>query len=161
MIVFSVTKSWLTLYDPMDGRTPGFFVPHLPEFDQIYVYLISDAIQPSYPLLPPFPSAFNLSQHQGLFQHISSSHQVSKVLDFKLKHQSVQRKVDFLSDWLVWSPGFPRESQESSPAPQFKSINSLALCLLYCPTVTSIHYYWKDHNLGYTVLYRQSDVFAF
>ena len=133
----SVTKLCPTLHNPMDCSTRGFPVPHhLPEFAQVHVHWISDAIQPSHPLSPSFPSAFNPSQHQDLFQWVSSPHQVAKVLDFKLKHQSFQRKVDFLSDWLVWSPCFPTESQESSPAAQLKSIKSLALCLLYCPTLT-------------------------
>ena len=54
--------------------------------------------------------------------------------------------TDFLSDWLAWSPCSPRDSQESSPTPQFKSINSLALSFLYGPTLTSIHDYWKNHS---------------
>ena len=80
-----------------------------------------------------FCYAFDLSQHQGLFQWVGSSHQVAKVLELQLQHQVFQWvfRVDFLKDWLVWSPCCPRDSQESSPAPQFKSISSLALCLLY------------------------------
>ena len=80
-----------------------------------------------------FCYAFDLSQHQGLFQWVGSSHQVAKVLELQLQHQFFQWvfRVDFLKDWLVWSPCCPRDSQESSPAPQFKSISSLALCLLY------------------------------
>ena len=68
---------------------------------------------------------------------------------------------------LVWSPCCPRDSPESSLAPQFfgtnwcQSINSLALSLLYGPTLTTIHDYWKDHSLDYKDFYRQSDVFAF
>ena len=59
-------------------------------------------------------------------------------------------RVDFLQDWLIWSPCSPRDSPESSPAPQFKSINSLALSLLYDPTLTSIHNYWeKNHSFDY------------
>ena len=52
----------------------------------------------------------------------------------------------FLLDWLVWSPCSPRDSQESSPTPQFKSINSLVLSFLYSPTLTTIHDYWKNHS---------------
>ena len=55
-------------------------------------------------------------------------------------------RTDFLQDWLVWSPCCPRDSQESSPTPQFKSINSLALSFLHSSTLTSIHDYWKNHN---------------
>ena len=106
--------------------------------------IVSDAIQPSHPLSSPSPPAFNLSQHQGLFQWVSSSHQVAKVLEFQfqLKHsfQWIFR-TDFLLEWLVWSPGSPRDSQESSPTPQFKS-NSSAFSFLYSLTLTSIHDYW-------------------
>ena len=62
---------------------------------------------------------------------------------------------------LVWSPCCPKDSQEFSPALQFESINSSALCLLYGPVLTSIHDYWKDHSLDYKDLCQQSDVFTF
>ena len=80
-----------------------------------------------------FSSCLNLYQHQGLFQWVSTSHLVAKVLELQLQHQSFQWvfRVDFLEDWLVWSPCCPREFQESSPTPQFKSMNSLALSPLY------------------------------
>ena len=95
----SVTQSCLTLCDPMDCSTPGFPVLyHLPEFAQTHVYWVSDAIQPSHPLLPPSPPALNLSQHQSLFHWVSSSHQVAEVLELQPQHQSFQRifRVDFL-----------------------------------------------------------------
>ena len=90
----------------------------------------------------PSPPAFDLSQHQGLFQWVSSSHQVARVLEFQLQHQSFQWifRIDFLYNWLVWSC-CPRESQESSPAPQLESISSSVLNLLYGPTRTSVHDY--------------------
>ena len=70
---------------------PGFPVLHyVPEFAQTHVHLISDAIQPSYPLSYASPPAFSLSQHQGLFQGVSFLHQVAKVLEFQLQHQSFQ-----------------------------------------------------------------------
>ena len=70
---------------------PGFPVHHqLPEFAQTHVHQVSDAIQPSRPLLSPSPPAFNLSQHQGLLQGVSSLHQVAKVLELQLQHQSFQ-----------------------------------------------------------------------
>ena len=87
----SVTKLCPTLRDPMDCRTPGFPVPHhLLAFVQVHVHWIRDAIQPSHPLSSPSPPAFNLSQHQGLFQWVSSSYQMAKVLEFQLQHQSFQ-----------------------------------------------------------------------
>ena len=111
----------------------------------------------------PSPPAPNLSQHQSLFQWVSSSHQVARVLEFQLQHQSFQWivRVDFLWDWLVWSPCNPRVSQESSPTPQFKSINSLVLSLLYGPALTSIHDYWKNHSFDRRYLCWQSNVSAF
>ena len=123
----SVTQSCPTLCNPMDCSTPGFPVYHqLPELAQTHVHWVSDAVQPFHPLSSPFPPALNLSQHQGLFQSVSSSHQVAKVLELQLQHQSFQWifRTDFLEDGPVGSPCSPRDSQESSPTPQFKSINS-------------------------------------
>ena len=86
----SVTQSYLTLCDPMDCNTPGFPVHHqLPELAQTHAHWVGDAIQPSHPLSFPSPT-FSLSQHQHLFQRVSSSHQVAKVLEFQLQHQSCQ-----------------------------------------------------------------------
>ena len=135
----SVTQSCLTLCDPMDCSTLSFPVHHqLPELAQTHDHWVSDAIQPSHPLLPPSLLPFNLSQHQGLLQWVSSLHQVAKVLEFHLRHRSFQWifGADFLYDWLVWSSCSPRDSQESSPTPQFKSINSSVLSLLYGPALT-------------------------
>ena len=120
---YLVVKSHPILCYLMDCNMSGHPVPHhLLEFSQIHVHWISDAIQPSHPLLPSFP-AFNLFQHQGLFQWVSSLHQVAKVLELQFQHQFFQWliRVDCLYDWLVWSCS-PRDSQESSPAPQFGSI---------------------------------------
>ena len=104
--------------------------------------LSGDAIQPSQPLSSPSP-AFNLSQHQSIFKWVSSSHQVAKVLEYQLQHQSLQWifRTDFLYDGLVWSAFGPKDSQESSPTPQFKSINSLTLSFPYSPTLTSTYDY--------------------
>ena len=110
----------------------------LPEITQTHVHWVSDAIQPSHLLSSPSPPAFKLSQHQGLFKWVSSSHQMAKVLEFQLQHQSFQWifRTDFLKDGLLGSPCCPRDSQESSPTPQFKSINSSVLSFLYSPTLT-------------------------
>ena len=110
----------------MDCSTPGLPVHHqFREFTQTHVHWVSDAIQSSHPLSLPFPPVLNLSQHQGLFQWVSSLHQVAKVLEFQLQHQSFQwtPRTDLLQDGMVGSPCSPRDSQESSPTPQFKSIN--------------------------------------
>ena len=91
----SLAQSCPTLFDPMNRSTPGLPVHHkLPEFTQIHVHWVSDAMQPSHPLLSPSPPAPNPSQHQGLFQRVNSSHEVAKVLEFQLQHQSFQ-----------WTPG--------------------------------------------------------
>ena len=103
----SVTQLCPTICDPMDCSTPVLPVNRqLPEFTQTHVRWVSDAIQPSHPLSSPSPPAFNLSQHQGLFKWVSSSHQVAKVLEFQLQHQSFQwiSRTDFLYYGLVGSP---------------------------------------------------------
>ena len=130
----SVAQSCPTLCDPMNCSTPGLPVHHqLLESTQTHVHRVGDAIQPSHPLSSPSPPALNLSQHQGLFKWVSSSHQVVKVLEFQLQHQSLQwtPRTDLLQNGLVGSPCSPRDSQESSLTPQFKSINSLALSFLH------------------------------
>ena len=88
-----------TLCGPMDCSTQGLPVNRqLPEFTQTHVHWVRDAIQLSHPLSSPFPPAFNLSYHQGLFKWISSLHQVAKWLEFQLQHQSFQWifRTDFL-----------------------------------------------------------------
>ena len=90
-------------------------------------------------LLPPIPPSIR----------VFSSHQVAKVLEFQRQHQSFQwtPRTDLLYDGLIGSPCSPRDFQESSPTPQFKSINSSALNFLHSPTLTSIHDHWKNHSL--------------
>ena len=123
----SVTQSCPTLCDPKNRSTPGLPVHHqLPEFTQTHVHQVSDAIQPSHPLSSSSPPAPNPSQHQSHFQWVNSSHEVAKVLEFQLQRHSLQRnpRADLLQNGLVGSPCSPRDSQESSPTPQFKSISS-------------------------------------
>ena len=146
----SVAQLCPALCDPMNSRTRGLPVHHqLPESSQTHVHQVGDAIQPSHTLLSPSPPALNLSQHQGLFKWVRSLHEVSKVLEFQLQHHSLQRnpRADLLQNGLVGSPCSPRDSQESSPTPQFKNINSSVLSFLYSPTLTSIHDHWKNHSL--------------
>ena len=142
---------------PMDCSMSGFPVlQYLPEFAQTKVHWVDDTIQPFYHLLPPSPPALNLSQHQGLFQWVGSFHQVAKVLELQLQHQSLPMNIQ------GWFPlGLTGlNSQESSPAPQFKSINSLGPSLLYSPAVTSVHDYWKNHSFDYADFCWQNDVSA-
>ena len=93
----SVTQSCLTPCNPIDCTTPGFPVHHLPEFAQTHVQRVSDAIQPSHPLSSPSAPALNLSQHQGLFQWVSSLHQVAKVLEPQLRHPVLPMNIQ---GWL-------------------------------------------------------------
>ena len=89
--VWSLSRVWLFVTPWTARSTPGLPVHHqLPESTQTHVHWISDAIQPSHPLSSPSPPALNLSQHQGLFKWVSSSHQVAKVLAFQLQYQSYQ-----------------------------------------------------------------------
>ena len=113
-LVSSVAQLYLTLCDPMNCSTPDLPVHHqLPGFTKTHVHWVGDAIQPSHPLSSLSPPAFNLSQHQGLFKWVSSLHQVAKVLEFQLQHQTFQwtLRTDLLSDGLVGSPCSPRDSQ--------------------------------------------------
>ena len=114
--------------------------------------------------LAPFSTCLqSLGASLSLFQWVHSSNQVAKGLELLLQHQSFQWlfRADFLQDGLVWSPCSPRDSQESSPAPQVEGISSLALSLFYCPALTSVRDYWKNHSFDYKDLCRQSDVSAF
>ena len=95
----SVAQSCPTLCNPMDCSKPSLPVQHqLPEFTQTHAHWVDDAIQSSRPLSSPSPPVFNLSQHQGLFKWVSSSHQLPKLLEFQLQHQSFQWifRTDFL-----------------------------------------------------------------
>ena len=248
----SDAQSCPTLCNPMGHSTPGFPVHHqLPESTQTHVHWVGDAIQPSHPLSSPSPPTLCLFQHQGVFKWVSSSHQVAKVLEFQLQHQSFKWIIRILlllsrlvmssclhphelqharllrpslfpgvcsnshplSQWChptMWSSvnpfsclqscpasgSFPvsclfpsggqstgasasvlpksirgslpigltcspRHFQESSPTPQFKSINSSALSLPYAPTLTSIHDYWENHNFDYMDVCWKINVYAF
>ena len=113
-IFSSVTQLCPTLWDPMNCSTPSLPIHHqLPESTQTHVLWVSDAIQPSHPLSSPSPPAPSPSRHQGLFQWVNSSHEVARVLEFQLQHQSFQwtPRTDALSNGLVGSPCSPRDSQ--------------------------------------------------
>ena len=139
----SVAQLCLTPCDPMNRSTPGLPVHHqFPESTQTHVHRVGDAIQSPHPLLSPSPLALNFSQNQGLFKWVSSWHEVAKVLEFQLQHQSFQwtPKTDRSPlGWTGWISCSQRDSQEFAPTPQFKSINSSVLSFLHSPTLTSIH----------------------
>ena len=135
--------SRVRLCDPMNCSKPGLPVHHqLPEFTQTHVHWVSDAIQPSHPLSSPTPPAPNPSQHQSLFQWVSSSHEVAKVLAFQLYHQSFQgtSRTDLLQNGLVGSPCSPRDSEESSPTPQFQGPVNRSICF-GCVTFVNVTLY--------------------
>ena len=99
--------------------------------------------------LPPSPPALKFSQHQGLFNESALCIRWPKYWNFSFSNSPSNEYsglISFRIDW-TWFPCSPRESQESSPTPQFKSINSLALRFLHSPTLTSLHDYWKNHSL--------------
>ena len=130
---------------------PGLPVHHqLPEFAQTHVRQIGDDIQPSQPSSSPFLPAFNLYQHQGLFKWVSSSHQVAKILEFHLQHQSFQwtLRTDLLQNGLVGSPCSPRDSQESSPTPQFKA--SIVRCSAFFIVQLSHPYMTTGKTIAFT-----------
>ena len=130
---FSSVQSCLTLCDPMNCSTPGLPVYHqLPESTQTHVHRVSDAIQPSHPLSSPSPPALSLSQHQGFFPNESAFRiRLPKFWSFSLNiSPSNEYPGQMPFRILVESPCSPRDSQDSSPTPQFKSINSLALSFL-------------------------------
>ena len=141
--VHSVAQSRLTLCDPMDRSTPGFRVHHqLPEFTQTHVHWVGDAIQPSHPLWSPSLPAFNLSQHQGLFQWVSSSHQVAKILEFQLQHQSFQWILDWfplgLTGWIsLQSKGLKSLLQHHSSKASILQCSAFFIVQLSHPYMTT------------------------
>ena len=134
----------------MNHNTPGLPVhQQLLEFTQTHVHRVSNAIQPSHPLSSPSPPAPNPSQHQSLPNESTLCMRWPKYWSFSfsiIPSKEHLGLISFRMDW-VGSPCSPRDSQESSPTPQFKRINSSALSLLHSPTLTSIHDYRKNHSL--------------
>ena len=145
----SVTQLCPTLWDPMNHTTSGFpILHHLLELAQTHIHWVGDAIQPPHHLSSLSPPAFSLSQCQALFQWVSSSYQVARILELKLQHRSFQWifRTDFLYNWFISSPCSLWDSEKSSLTPQCKSISPLVLGLLYGPTLTTTHDYWRNHS---------------
>ena len=142
----SVAQSCLTLCQPMDCSTPGFPVLHLPEFVQTHVHWVSDAIQPSHPLLSP-SCAFCLSQHQGLFQWASSLDQVATVSEFQLQHQSFHEYSGLISFRMDLLDLFAVQRTLKSLL-QHHSSKSVLWCSAFfmVQLSTSVRYYWKNHS---------------
>ena len=156
----SVAQSYPTLCHPMDCSAPGFPVlHHLPESAQTHVHWVSDAIQPSHPLSPPSPFAPVFTSIR-VFSNESALHIMWPnywSFSFSLSSSNEYSGLSSLRLTGLISCS-PRDSQESSPTPQFKSINSSVLNLLYDPTLMSVHDYWKNHSFDPCW---QSDISAF
>ena len=137
----------LTVCNPMECSMPGFPILHLlPEFPQMHVHWVSDAIQPSHPLLPPSPPALNPSQHQRLFQWVGSLNHVAKELELHLQYQSFQwifRAYFFRITCLnsLLSKGLSRVFFSTT-----ESIISSVLSILYGPTVTFLEKAMAPHS---------------
>ena len=131
----SVAEACLTVFDPMDCNTPGFPVLHyLLEFAQTHVHWVDDAIQPSHPLLTASPPAFNLFQHQSLFQWIGSSYQVAKLLELQLQHQSFQWLTLRLTGLISLQS---KEFSRVFPSTTIQKHQFFGIQHLYGPTLTS------------------------
>ena len=146
----SVAQSCPNLCNPMDFSTPGFPVHYqLPELTQTHVHRVSDAIQTSHPLLYPSPWAFNLSQHQGLFQWVSLWIRWPKNWGFSFSislSNEYSVLIFFRIDWFDLLAVQGTLKSLLSLKPQFKSINFLVLSFLYSPTLTAIRDYWENHR---------------
>ena len=149
-VQFSSVAQLCALCDPMNCSTPGLPVHHqLLEFTQTYVHRVRDAIQPSHPWSSPsLPAPKSLPA--------SESFPMSQLFTWGGQNTGVSALTSVLPmntqdwsplGWTGWISFSPRDSQESSPTPQLKSINSSALSLLHSPTLTSIHDHWKNHSL--------------
>ena len=145
----SVTQSCPTLCNPMDCSTPGFPVHHqLLELTQAHVHWVGDAIQPSHPLSSPSPPAFNLSRDQVLFQWVSSSHQVAKVLEFQLQHQSSNEHPGVISFRMDWLDLLAVQGTLKSLLQHHSSKASILRCSAFFIVNSHIqHGHWKNHSL--------------
>ena len=147
----SVTPFCPTLCDPMGCSMPSLPVHHqLPEITQTHVHWVSDSIQPSHPLSSPSPPTFNLSQHQGLFKWVSSSHQVAKSTEVSASASVLLMNIQDLFS-LGWTGWISLQSKRLSTVfsnTQYRGINTLVFSFPYGPTLTSIHDHWKNHSFA-------------
>ena len=151
----------------MDCSTPGLPDQHqFLEPYQTHVHWASDAIQPSHPLPPPSPPACSLSQHQSLFQWVSSLHRVAKVFELQLQHQSfhwifvdfIEGLISFRINWLdLLAFQGTLKSLHQHHSSKASILRRSAFFMVH---LTSIHDYWKNHSFGYRDLCQQSDISA-
>ena len=133
---------------PKDCNMPGLPVHHqLPEFTPTHVHWVSDAIQPSHPLSSPSPASV-FPSIRVFFKWGNFSHKVTKVLEFSASALVLPMNIrdSFILGWTGWISLQSKGLSESSPTPQFKSINSSELSFLYSPTLTCIRDYWRNHS---------------
>ena len=133
----------------MDCSTSGFPVHHqFLELTQTHVHRVSDAIQPSHPLLSPSPPVFNLSQHEGLFNESVLCIRWTKNWSFSFSISPSNEHLGLISFRIDWLDCLVVQGNLKSflATPQFKSINSSMFSFPYDPTLTSIHDYWKNHS---------------
>ena len=145
----AVAQSCLTLYDPMDCNTPAFPVlHHLLKFTQTHVHWVCDAMHSSHPLSSPFPPAFNLSQHQGLFQSAGSLHQVVKYWSFHFSINPSSKYSGLISFKIDWFDLLSAQGTLNSLLQHHSSKASILPCsaIFYGPTLTSVHNYWKNYS---------------
>ena len=143
----SVAQACQTVCDPVNHSTPGLPVHHqFPEFTQTHVHRVGDAIQPSHPLSSPSPPAPNPPSIRVFSNESTLRMMWPKYWSFSFSIIP-SKEIPGLQNGLVGSPCSPRDSQDSSPTPQFKNINSSVLSLLHSPTLTSIHDHRKKHSL--------------
>ena len=146
----------LTLCDSMDCSMPGSSpLHHLPEFVQIHVRWVSDAIQPFRPLLPPSPSAFNLSQHQVFSNELALHNRWPKYWSFSFSISPSNEYLGLISFRIYWFDLLAVQGALRSLLQQLEGINSSVL--LYSPALR-IHDYWEDRSLDYMGLCWQSNV---
>ena len=176
----SVTQLCLTLCNPMDCSAPGFPVlHHRSDLARTHIHRVSDAIQPPCLLSSPFPPAFNLSQHQGLFQRVSSpQNSWPKYWSFSFSinpSNEYSGLISFRMDWLDLLAGRSLDILMRSldllslslrvfsgtTVQKHQVFDSSTLSFLYSPTLTSVHDSCKNHRLDYTHHYQQNNVFAF
>ena len=146
----------------MDCSMPGLPAPHhLPEFSQVHVHCVSDALQPS-PVMPSSPSALSLSQHQGLFQRSAVCIRWPKYWSFSFSISPSNEYSGMISLKIDWFDLLAVQGTfKSSPTSQFEGINSLALSFLCGAALTTTCDHREDHSLDYTDLCQQSNVSAF
>ena len=163
MLLFFRCSVHAWLCDPMNCSKPGFPILHYPRVCSNLRPLnwwchstISSSVVPFSSCLQPFPKSGSFPRSQFF---ASGGQSIGVLASASVLPMNIQDS--FPLDGLVGSPRSPRDSQESSPAAQFKSINSLVLSLLYGPTLTSIYDYWKNHSFNYSDRCWQSDVSAF